>query len=170
MNGQRVRPRFHRTRISLRRREMIHSVGIDLHQGRHRVRCLDDRAQPCDSFSFQTTPEGLAKLEERAARASPEGHGAQGRLHPLPPCYLYYRPRRGPCHRKSIFLPPPTPCPAGHGYRPLVEIMPFSTDSWHSRPTKAAQAASRRPALESPISASWPETASYGLPTGSQSS
>jgi len=43
---------------------MIRSVGIDLHQGRHRARCLDDRAQPCDSFSFQTTPEGLATLEE----------------------------------------------------------------------------------------------------------
>jgi len=47
---------------------MIHSVGIDLHQGRHRARCLDDRAQPCDSFSFQTTPEGLATLEERVFR------------------------------------------------------------------------------------------------------
>jgi len=43
---------------------MIGSVGIDLHQGQHRARCLDDRAQPCDSFSFQTTPEGLATLEE----------------------------------------------------------------------------------------------------------
>jgi len=47
---------------------MIHSVGIDLHQGRHRARCLDDRAQPCDSFTFQTTPEGLATLEERVFR------------------------------------------------------------------------------------------------------
>ena len=47
---------------------MICSVGIDLHQGRHRARCLDDRAQPCDSFSFQTTPEGLATLEERVFR------------------------------------------------------------------------------------------------------
>jgi len=47
---------------------MIHSVGIDLHQGRHRARCLDDRAQPCDSFSFLTTPEGLATLEERVFR------------------------------------------------------------------------------------------------------
>ncbi len=47
---------------------MIHSVGIDLHQGRHRARCLDDRAQPCDSFSFETTPEGLATLEERVFR------------------------------------------------------------------------------------------------------
>ena len=47
---------------------MIRSVGIDLHQGRHRARCLDDRAQPCDSFSFQTTPKGLATLEERVFR------------------------------------------------------------------------------------------------------
>ncbi|MFQ5987890.1 MAG: IS110 family transposase [Dehalococcoidia bacterium] len=47
---------------------MIHSVGIDLHQGRHRARCLDERAQPCDSFNFQTTPEGLATLEERVLR------------------------------------------------------------------------------------------------------
>jgi len=44
---------------------MIRSVGIDLHQGQHRARCLDERAQPCDSFSFQTTPEGLATIEER---------------------------------------------------------------------------------------------------------
>jgi transposase len=42
----------------------IHSVGIDFHLGQHRVRCLDDRAQPGDSFGFQTTPEGLATLEE----------------------------------------------------------------------------------------------------------
>jgi len=42
----------------------IRSVGIDFHQGQHRVRCLDDRAQPCDSFSFQTNPEGLAALEK----------------------------------------------------------------------------------------------------------
>ena len=47
---------------------MICSVGIDLHQGRHRARCLDDKAQPCDSFSFQTTPEGLAVLEEHIFR------------------------------------------------------------------------------------------------------
>jgi len=47
---------------------MIRSVGIDLHQGQHRARCLDDRAQPCDSFSFQTTPEGLTTLEERVFR------------------------------------------------------------------------------------------------------
>jgi transposase len=48
--------------------QMIYSVGIDLHQGQHRARCLDDRAQSCDSFSFQTTPEGLAVLEERVFR------------------------------------------------------------------------------------------------------
>ena len=43
---------------------MIYSVGIDFHRDQHRARCLDERAQPCDSFNFQTTPEGLAKLEE----------------------------------------------------------------------------------------------------------
>jgi transposase len=42
----------------------IRSVGIDFHQGQHRVRCLDDQAQPCDSFGFHTTPEGLADLEK----------------------------------------------------------------------------------------------------------
>jgi len=49
---------------------MICSVGIDLHQGSHRARCLDDRAQLCDGFTFQTTPEGLATLEERVFRDS----------------------------------------------------------------------------------------------------
>jgi len=47
---------------------LIYSVGIDLHQGSHRARCLDDRAQLCDGFTFQTTPEGLATLEEHAFR------------------------------------------------------------------------------------------------------
>ena len=47
---------------------MICSVGIDLHQGSHRARCLDDRAQLCDRFTFQTTPERLATLEERVFR------------------------------------------------------------------------------------------------------
>ncbi len=47
---------------------MICSVGIDLHQGRHRARCLDDSGQPCDGFTFQTTPEGLATMEERVFR------------------------------------------------------------------------------------------------------
>jgi transposase len=42
---------------------LIYSVGIDLHQGSHRARCLDERGQVCDGFTFQTTPEGLAKLE-----------------------------------------------------------------------------------------------------------
>ena len=49
---------------------MIHSVGIDLHKGRHRVYCLDEKAQACDAFSFQTTPEGLATLEQRIFRDS----------------------------------------------------------------------------------------------------
>jgi len=43
---------------------MIHSVGIDFHRDQHRARCLDEKAQPCGGFSFQTTPEGLVKLEE----------------------------------------------------------------------------------------------------------
>jgi len=45
---------------------MIKSVGIDLAgAGEHKVRCLDERAQMCDGFSFETTRAGLAKLEER---------------------------------------------------------------------------------------------------------
>jgi transposase len=45
---------------------MIKSVGIDLAStGEHKVRCLDERAQMCDGFSFETTSAGLAKLEER---------------------------------------------------------------------------------------------------------
>ena len=47
---------------------MIYSVGIDLHKGQHRVHCLDEKAQPCDAFSFQTVPEGLATLEKRIFR------------------------------------------------------------------------------------------------------
>jgi len=45
---------------------MIKSVGIDLAGiGEHKVRCLDERAQMCDGFSFETTRAGLVKLEER---------------------------------------------------------------------------------------------------------
>lgn len=47
---------------------MIKSVGIDFHQGKHIVRCLDERAQLCDSLNFESTPEGLAILEERIFR------------------------------------------------------------------------------------------------------
>ncbi|HFB06976.1 MAG: hypothetical protein J7L92_05975 [Dehalococcoidia bacterium] len=48
---------------------MIKSVGIDLAgAGEHKVRCLDERAQMCDGLTFQTTPEGLSKLEERIFR------------------------------------------------------------------------------------------------------
>jgi transposase len=48
---------------------MIKSVGIDLAGvGEHKVRCLDEEAQLCDGFGFETTPEGLAKLEERVFR------------------------------------------------------------------------------------------------------
>jgi transposase len=45
---------------------MIKSVGIDLAgSGEHKVRCLDEQGQLCDGFSFDSTPEGLAKFEER---------------------------------------------------------------------------------------------------------
>ena len=45
---------------------MIKSVGIDLAvSGEHKVRCLNEKAEACDGFSFQTTSEGLAKLESR---------------------------------------------------------------------------------------------------------
>jgi len=53
---------------------MIKSVGIDLARtGEHKVCCLDEEAQLCDGFGFETMPEGLAKLEERTFRngASP---------------------------------------------------------------------------------------------------
>ncbi len=40
---------------------MIKSVGIDLAgNGEHKVRCLDEKAELCDGFGFETTPEGLA--------------------------------------------------------------------------------------------------------------
>jgi len=45
---------------------MIKSIGIDLAgNGEHKVRCLDEKAEVCDSFGFETTPVGLEKLEER---------------------------------------------------------------------------------------------------------
>jgi len=45
---------------------MIKSVGIDFASaGEHKARCLDERAEPCDGFDFDTSPDGLAKLEER---------------------------------------------------------------------------------------------------------
>jgi len=48
---------------------MIKSVGIDFAgTGEHMVRCLNEEAQLCDSFSFPTTPDGLTKLEERIFR------------------------------------------------------------------------------------------------------
>ena len=48
---------------------MIKSVGIDLAGvGERKVRCLDEGAQLCDGFGFETSPEGLAKLEERVFR------------------------------------------------------------------------------------------------------
>jgi transposase len=48
---------------------VIKSVGIDLAStGEHKVRCLDEEAQLCDGFGFESTPEGLAKLEEHVFR------------------------------------------------------------------------------------------------------
>ena len=45
---------------------MISSVGIDLSRtGRHQARCLDEQARPCDSFTFDSTLEGLETLEKR---------------------------------------------------------------------------------------------------------
>jgi len=45
---------------------VIKSVGIDLSSaGEHKVRCLDESAQPCDGFNFETSSEGFVKLEER---------------------------------------------------------------------------------------------------------
>ena len=45
---------------------MIKSVGIDLGGiGEHKVRCLDEKAQMCDGFGFDTSMAGLAKLEKR---------------------------------------------------------------------------------------------------------
>ena len=44
---------------------MVQSVGIDFHGGQHQARCLDERAQVCDGFSFRTTLQGLVTLEER---------------------------------------------------------------------------------------------------------
>jgi len=45
---------------------MIRSVGIDFAiSGPHKVRVLYEGAQVCDGFDFQSTPEGLATLEER---------------------------------------------------------------------------------------------------------
>jgi len=44
---------------------MIKSVGIDLSNlGRHQVRVLDEEARVCDSFTFQTTLEGLEAFEQ----------------------------------------------------------------------------------------------------------
>jgi transposase len=45
---------------------MIKSVGIDLAgAGEHKVRCLDEEGQLCDNFGFESTPEGMSKLEGR---------------------------------------------------------------------------------------------------------
>ncbi len=48
---------------------MIKSVGIDLAgSGEHKVCCLDEEGQLCDGFGFETSPEGLDKLEKRVFR------------------------------------------------------------------------------------------------------
>ena len=48
---------------------MIKSVGIDLGGiGEHKVRCLDENAQMCDGFGFDTSRLGLVKLAERILR------------------------------------------------------------------------------------------------------
>ncbi len=80
---------------------MIKSVGIDLAgSGEHKVRCLDEKAELCDGFCFETTPAGLKKLEERIFRdgANPtvvfEPTGLAWLAvavylrarHPIPPC------------------------------------------------------------------------------------
>jgi len=45
---------------------VIRSVGIDFGiVGPNRVRCLDEQAQMCGDFSFRSTLEGFAALEER---------------------------------------------------------------------------------------------------------
>jgi len=45
---------------------MIKSVSIDLAgTGEHKVRCLGERARMCDGLTFQITPKGFSKLEER---------------------------------------------------------------------------------------------------------
>jgi len=50
---------------------MVQSVGIDFHGGQHQARCLDERAQLCDGFSFRTTLQGLGTLEERIFKDGP---------------------------------------------------------------------------------------------------
>jgi transposase len=64
--GGYIRLRDYRARFELGGKELIKSVGIDLAgNGEHKVRCLDEQGQLCDGFSFDSTPGGLAKFEER---------------------------------------------------------------------------------------------------------
>jgi len=52
--------------MSLKETTLIRSVGIDLSRtSSHQVRCLDEQAKTCDSFSFSSTLEGLERLEVR---------------------------------------------------------------------------------------------------------
>ena len=51
---------------------MIKSVGIDFASADERkARCLDERTEPRDGFDFDTSPEGLAKLEARIFKNGP---------------------------------------------------------------------------------------------------
>jgi transposase len=64
--GGYIRLRDYRARFELGGKELIKSVGIDLAgNGEHKVRCLDEQGQLSDGFSFDSTPGGLAKFEER---------------------------------------------------------------------------------------------------------
>jgi transposase len=50
----------------LKETTLIRSVGIDLSRsGSHQVHCLDAQASHCDGFTFDSTLEGLEKLEKR---------------------------------------------------------------------------------------------------------
>lgn len=79
---------------------MIKSVGIDLAgNGEHKVRCLDEKAEPCDGFGFETTPAGLAKLEERIFK---DGSNPMVVFEPTGlawvPVAVYLRARHPDCH------------------------------------------------------------------------
>ena len=74
---------------------MIRSVGIDFGLvGPHRVRCLDEQAQLCDGFSFQSTLEGLATLEKRI-------------FHDEPNPTIVFEPTGLAWLVMAIYLPPP---------------------------------------------------------------
>lgn len=79
---------------------MIRTVGIDFGQsGPHKVRCLDEGAQLCDGFTFHSTPEGLARLEERIFQ---DGSNPVIVFEPTGlvwlPVAIYLRARHPDCH------------------------------------------------------------------------